>query len=76
MRKIRLDVDALAVESFSPDRRAGTPAGTVRAHQEPLDVPTLDTGYHGCYACPRTVLLTCLACPRDTILCPDTAGGE
>jgi hypothetical protein len=75
MRKIRLDVDALAVESFSPAEAKGTPAGTVRAHQEGAaapDVPTLDTGYHGCYACPATILATCLACEGDTLLCPDT----
>ena len=74
MRKIRLDIDALAVESFSPAGGAGEPAGTVRAHQEPLDIPTLDTGYHGCYACPATVLETCaLTCPRTELICPDTA---
>ena len=64
MRKIRLDVDALAVESFSPDGGEVERGGTVRAHQEPLDIPTLDTGYHGCYACPATVIKTCLPC-RD-----------
>ena len=73
MRKIRLDVDALAVESFSPDGAAGERLGTVRAHQEPLDIPTLDTGYHGCYACPATVIDTCVDCPRTRIICPDTA---
>jgi hypothetical protein len=54
MRKIRLDLDALAVESFSTDRANGKPAGTVRAHQEGAaasDIPTLHTGYHGCYGC-------------------------
>jgi hypothetical protein len=54
MRKIRLDFDALAVESFSTDRANRTPAGTVQAHQEAAaasDIPTLHTGYHGCYGC-------------------------
>lgn len=51
MRKIRLDVEALAVESFRPAEGEGAPAGTVQAHQAP-PVPTLHTGYHGCYACP------------------------
>jgi hypothetical protein len=73
MRKIRLDMDALAVESFAPAGATAMAAGTVRAHQEPLAIPTLDTGYHGCYACPATVLVSCLACANDTPLCPDTA---
>lgn len=67
MRKIRLDMDALAVASFSPEGGEERRAGTVRAHQEPLDVPTLDTGYHGCYACPATVVKTCLPCRDDTL---------
>jgi hypothetical protein len=76
MRKIRLDFDLLAVESFSPANGAGKPGGTVRAHQEPLDIPTLDTGIHGCYACPATVIDTCLDCPRTRLICPDTGIGE
>jgi hypothetical protein len=76
MRKIRLDIDALAVESFSPAAGRGA-AGTVRGHQEPLDIPTLDTGIHGCYACPATVLETCLVtCPRTRLICPDTGVAE
>jgi hypothetical protein len=65
MRKIRLDIDALAVESFSPAGIDRVPEGTVRAHQDAFaapDIPTLETGYHGCYACPATVLRTCVAC--------------
>jgi hypothetical protein len=69
MRKIRLDVDTLVVESFSPADGAGTPAGTVHARQD-AGIPTLDTGYHGCYACPATI-----ACLADTPLCPDTNAG-
>ena len=65
MRKIRLDIDALAVDSFSPAGGAGKPAGTVHGHEAAYaapDIPTLETGYHGCYACPATVLRTCAAC--------------
>ena len=51
MRKIRLDLDALAVESFSPAGPEPMPAGTVRAHGAASDIPTLHTGYHGCYGC-------------------------
>ncbi len=72
MRKIRLDMDVLAVETFSPAGQEGKRAGTVQGYQEPLDIPTLDTGIHGCYACPATVLLTCAVCPRDTFACPAT----
>jgi hypothetical protein len=65
MRKIRLDIDALAVDSFSPAEEARKAVGTVRGHQAELaapDIPTLETGYHGCYACPATVLRTCVLC--------------
>lgn len=65
MRKIRLDIDTLAVESFSPDGEAVDAAGTVRAHAAGFvspNIPTLDTGYHGCYACPATVIRTCVPC--------------
>lgn len=51
MRKIRLDLDALAVESFSTAGREHTPAGTVHAHDAESDIPTLHTGHHGCYGC-------------------------
>lgn len=51
MRKIRLDVDALAVESFSPAGGGQAPAGTVQAHGAASDIPTLHTGHHGCYGC-------------------------
>jgi hypothetical protein len=73
MRKIRLDMDTLAVESFSPAGGGVQGTGTVQAHQEALDIPTLDTGYHGCYACPATVIGTCVDCPRTRVICPDTA---
>lgn len=53
MRKTRLDLDVLAVESFSTDAANGKPAGTVMAHQE--SIPTLHTGYHGCYGCVGSV---------------------
>jgi hypothetical protein len=65
MRKIRLDIDTLAVESFSPTGEAADAAGTVRAHAAAFvspNIPTLDTGYHGCYACPATVIRTCVPC--------------
>jgi hypothetical protein len=60
MRKIRLDVGSLAVESFVSAGRRGAPAGTVQAHQ--AGIPTLDTGIHGCYGCLATGLPTCRAC--------------
>lgn len=85
MRKIRLDVDALAVETFSPADDGGTPAGTVHARQDAAaDIPTLDTGYHGCYACPRTIACAadvptldtgyhgCYACPASVACQADT----
>jgi hypothetical protein len=65
MRKIRMDIDALAVDSFSTAEGAADAAGTVRAHAAGFvspDIPTLETGYHGCYACPATVIRTCVPC--------------
>jgi len=64
MRKIRLDLDTLAVESFSPAGREPTPAGTVQAHAAASDIQTLHTGYHGCYGCVRT-LHSCRECEHD-----------
>jgi hypothetical protein len=60
MRKIRLDADALAVESFVVANHEETPAGTVQAYQG--GVPTLETGIHGCYGCLATGLPTCRGC--------------
>jgi hypothetical protein len=65
MRTIRLDLDALVVDSFSPDGEAGKLTGTVQGHGAAFaapDIPTLETGHHGCYACPATVLRTCVDC--------------
>jgi hypothetical protein len=72
MRKIRLDMDALAVESFPTAGAEGRPAGTVRAHQDGAapEVPTLETGHHGCYGCVHSV-----GCVLQTLLCADTAAG-
>jgi hypothetical protein len=64
------------MESFTKRSEEAKPVGTVRAHQEPLDIPTLDTGIHGCYGCPNTVIDTCLDCPRTRLICPDTGIGE
>lgn len=64
MRKIRLDLDALAVESFSPAGHARTPGGTVQAHAAASDIPTLHTGYHGCYGCVGS-LHSCGECARE-----------
>lgn len=54
MRKLRLDLDALAVESFSVAGGEHQPVGTVQAHEKggtASDIPTLHTGHHGCYGC-------------------------
>lgn len=60
MRKIRLDLDALAVESFSTAGREHVPSGTVKAHAD-ASVPTLHTGIHGCYGCVGS-LHSCAEC--------------
>lgn len=60
MRKIRLDVSSLAVESFVPASCEREQVGTVQARQ--AGIPTLHTGIHGCYGCLATGLPTCRAC--------------
>jgi hypothetical protein len=62
MRKTRLPLDSLAVESFSPADAVVRSAGTVRAHDAD-PIPTLNTGYHGCYGCPVTLLSCAGTCP-------------
>ena len=62
MRKIRLEIDSLAVESFPIAEVEARSIGTVRAHAvDPI--PTLHTGYHGCYGCPATLLSCAGTCP-------------
>ncbi|WP_420130184.1 hypothetical protein [Longimicrobium sp.] len=54
MKKIRLNVDALRVESFRTEAGNGDPAGTVRAHESGSDcgsdVSNCMTGW-GAYTC-------------------------
>ncbi|HEX2206851.1 MAG TPA: hypothetical protein VHG93_04160 [Longimicrobium sp.] len=43
MRKLRLDPDALTVESFAPQAERDTARGTVKAHE------VIDTGVYSCW---------------------------
>ena len=48
MRKLRLDVDALAVESFDTDAREGRRGGTVRGREGSEFPCTFGTCYQSC----------------------------
>jgi rubrerythrin len=65
-RKMKLDLDALAVETFHTDRAPGA-SGTVHGHDSGPDevalIPTTD--WHTCRTCP----FTCLGSQQ-----PDTCG--
>jgi hypothetical protein len=43
MRKLRLNLDALTVETFAPSLRDGMPGGTVRANDYTWDGGSCDT---------------------------------
>ncbi len=78
MRKIRLKVDELEVESFSTAGKSGKPAGTVHGQQEvytsPQMCPSVETGHDGCYGCPVSGNLSCTGCPRDSWSCVASCG--
>jgi hypothetical protein len=62
MRKIRLDIDALTVESFNPDAGPVRGAGTVRGHI------TLRLGCGGVSELSNCA--SCLdGCPNETLTC-------
>lgn len=69
MRKIRLDIDDLAVESFDTASR-GKDAGTVRGHDDDgSDVSNCVTCVNGCPS-EFSNCATCLnGCPGDTFTC-------
>lgn len=48
MRKLRLDLEAISVESFAPDARHGTKPGTVDGHAKATYACT--AGWDGCPA--------------------------
>lgn len=53
MKKLRLDVDALQVDSFSPESAPETRRGTVDGHA--AIEPKIPTGsYSLCFICPNT----------------------
>ena len=62
MRKIRLDVEDLVVESFNTADGTGRKVGTVHGHDF--------TQFPGCVASQESNCATCLeGCPRDTMTC-------
>ncbi|HET7230244.1 MAG TPA: hypothetical protein VFJ16_09590 [Longimicrobium sp.] len=59
MRKMKLDIDELRVETFSPQARAGSGEGTVVAHY----VETLNHAYScDIESCGGTCIITYIAC--------------
>lgn len=73
MRKIRLELDELAVESFATDAGGGA-RGTVEGQSDytnPETVqPSMQTGHEGCPSCPVSGNASCMGtCPQDTFTC-------
>ena len=61
MRKIRLDLDDLTVESFNTAPAEGKQGGTIKGHA---------TYFVGCVASENSDCATCLdGCPQDTLTC-------
>jgi len=57
MRKLRLDLDALAVDTFAPAAREEAERGTVKAHE------LVDTGVYSCWntcRCPSHHATECM----------------
>jgi hypothetical protein len=78
MKKIRLEVDNLEVESFATADGGGALAGTVHGHYtgdfgdvctSPQDCPSVRTGHEGCPGCAVSGNLSCVGCPGDTKTC-------
>ena len=74
MRKIRLDVDALKVESFETAKRDGADRGTVRANATGVQTHC-DHCLSGPYPCERSYAITdgvaVCPCGDGTTLCTD-----
>ncbi|HEX6751009.1 MAG TPA: hypothetical protein VF092_27215 [Longimicrobium sp.] len=62
MRKIRLSVEDLAVESFRTSEGAEKKVGTVRAHDSGTDFDGCVSYYSNCATCLE-------GCPRNTLTC-------
>ncbi|HSU13261.1 hypothetical protein [Longimicrobium sp.] len=69
MRKIRLDVENLQVESFATDHASGK-AGTVHGREYTVgrECPTMEPGAWGCQ---NSGVASCVWCPRETETCQD-----
>jgi hypothetical protein len=79
MKKLRLRVDTLKVESFGTDRAEGG-AGTVRGHKPACtcyDSCLCPTAYYHCGTGPHTIHSCDYtyndSCERTAIDCPDTS---
>jgi hypothetical protein len=74
MRKLRLEVSDLTVETFSPTSGPVNAAGTVHGATgddvwtSPCVCPSVQTGQEGCM-CQVSGNLSCVGCPSDTESC-------
>ena len=74
MRKIRLNIDELAVDSFDTAGQEGEKGGTVRAHAS-LYLPCNSDGsqcatcLYGCPADTRTCMATCMTNRYQVCFC-------
>ena len=62
MRKIRLEIDDLAVESFDTADGKGKKTGTVHGHSEFTEFDGCNSQYSNCATCEY-------GCPQDTVTC-------
>jgi hypothetical protein len=68
MRKIRLELEDLAVESFATDAADGR-TGTVRGNDLSIQCATQYTGQPDCPGCQVSGAATCVYCQADTETC-------
>ncbi len=67
MKPIKLDVDALAVETFATEDDGPRARGTVHAH-----LPTYEPGQETCASCDPRLYSICDPCEPETYDCPFT----
>jgi hypothetical protein len=70
MRKTRLSLEQLHVESFATDV-ADDNMGTVHGHEftAKFECPTVWTGQANCLRCQNSGVASCVWCPGDTDTC-------
>jgi hypothetical protein len=68
MRKLRLDLDALEVDTFETLEGSGDPRRTVQGNQiggDPQPVEPVESGGSDCRNCHFTLIPTCMSCGEE-----------